>query len=782
MKRLTLLTCFLFFASFIFAQRSTCPSSPYPFDLVQPDGSVITAYLKGNEMLNYTETEDGYTLLKNDKGFYEYAILDNRGYLSLSGVVAKNRLEQSALGKNAPAKHLRFNSVQTQTIIDDFKAMNAEAFKMAELHKGTPKVSYPTLGNINILAICMQFTDEPAIYPVSAIWDLMNKPNYNNTGSFKDYFIANSYGKCNPTVDVIGWYNAARPRIQYAYSDPNYSSRVRELVRQAIDSADLKGNVDFTKYDNDNDGDVDGIILFHSGFGAEQNNNTGYIWSHRSSMTAVTKDGKTIRDYCINPLKRTWTGMGTVMVGLGVLTHEYGHIMGLPDLYDTDNTSEGIGEWGLMGACGWLNQERTPCMLEAWSRIQYGWLDETMLIQPGQYKMKAAIDTAICYRINTSRTNEYFLLEYRRKKSWDSYLKTSGLAIWHINTTKTSLYPGQNTVNRDTAMYGVGLKQADGNRDLERNQNRGDAGDLYPGNTFNTTFNSTSNPASNLHYTVGGVPQASNVAITSIVLNPLDSSVSFRFGAKAISWFVVPSNMGCAPFKVEFTNQSVSATSFQWNFGDGTTGTETNPTHTFTTPGKYNVSLTIKDSNNIIADSMVMEITVQASPKASYRADRVGNEITFTNTSSGATYYTWRFGANQSSSAESLKYTLTTPGFLSYYLVAYNDLGCSDTIRGEVDFWPVGMAEGNSSIGNIAAFPNPTGGNATLQFSLREPAPAKIEIYNILGAKTGEIISGDLQAGNHAFTIDEKTLGAQGVYTIRLTVGKETAYIKLMKQ
>ncbi len=782
----TLILFTLFFATFSYAQRSSCPGSPYPSEITQPDGSTLTVILRGSEMLHYKETTEGYTILKNASGIYEYAVIDNRGFLTLSGIKAVNQIAQSTLGKNAPQKHLRFNQYQEQTIKDDFIAMNAEAYEMG---KGAPKVSYPTLGNIKILALCIQFPDEPAIYPISAITDMMNQSGYNTYGSFRDYFIQNSYGKCTPTVDVVGWYTATRNREQYGKTlnngtdNPSYTSRVRELVRQALDSADIKTGVDFTKYDNDNDGDVDGVIVFHSGYGAEQNLD-GYIWSHRSSFTSVTKDGKTIRDYCINPTKRNWSG-NTGMVGLGVLTHEFGHIMGLPDLYDTDQSSEGIGEWGLMGACGWLNQEKTPCMLEAWSKVQYGWVDETMLIQPGDYKMKASIDTAICYRINTSRTNEYFLLEYRRKKGWDNFLKTGGLAIWHINTTKTSLYPGNNSVNADTAMFGVGLIQADGQRHLEMNSNRSDAGDLYPGTSLNTSFTPTSKPASDLHYQVGGVAQPSNITISSIVLNPLDSSLSFRFGAKATSWFSVPNNTGCAPYKVTFTNESVAATSFNWNFGTGATSTSVSPEYTYTTPGTYTVTLVIMDSNSVVADSVSQIITVLESPKASYTGIRDsvnGNVINFTNTSTGATYYAWRFGTNQSSSAESLKYTLTSPGFLEYYLVAYNSFGCSDTARGVVDFWPTGITDGVSQIGNIFAYPNPTGKSATLNFTLRYTTNMQVEVFNLLGEKTGELMSGELSAGTHAVALSEIMIPTAGMYLIKLKAGQETAFIKLLKQ
>jgi M6 family metalloprotease-like protein len=772
------------------AQRSICPASPYPMQIKQADGSVLTIRIHGNEAIHHKETEEGYTILPNAQGIYEYAILDNNGYLVLSGMKAANQISETAMQKNLPLKHLRFNSVQVKAITDDFNAMNAEAIEMGRMYKGTPKVNYPTMGNLKMLAICMQFPDEPSIYPVSVINDVLNQPNYNGTGSFKDYFIANSYGQSNPTIDVAGWYTTTKNREQYGQklnsgaTNSAYNSNVRELVMRALDSADIRGNVDFTKYDNDKDGDMDGVLIFHAGYGAEQGVN-GFIWSHRSAISAVFKDGISIRDYCINPVKRSWNGEIRA-VGIGVLTHEWGHIMGLPDLYDTNDnngSSEGIGEWGLMGSCGWLNQERTPCMLEAWSRVQFGWLDERMLVQPGSYQLKAAIDTGACYRINTTRLNEYYLLENRQRKGFDAALRGRGLAIWHINTQKTSLYPGNNSVNADTTIFGVGLKQADGKQDLEKNVNRGDAGDLYPGTANNVFFSNISNPPAFLHYTVGGMRQPSNISISNISMGA-DSIIRFKFGAVTAAGFQASVTKGCVPLTVDFTNTSTGASFFEWKFGSdsGTVNTQ-DASYTFTKPGTYDVTLSVKDSNNANPDVVTYTIIVDPSPEASLRVERGdSNLINFVNTSKGATYYSWLFGTNQTDGRESPTYKLTTPGFLKYRMIAFGSNGCTDTIFGEIDFWPLGAADLQSVMGNLYVYPNPTRGDASIHLSLKNTEHIVAEVYNMLGEKTGEINHGSLTAGDHLLAVAPEMIAASGIYYIKLTAGKQQSIIKLVKQ
>src|SRR5690606_12951746 len=132
----------------------------------------------------------------------------------------------------------------------------------------------------------------------------------------------------------------------YAHYGHNQGfQRSRQLMAEAIDAAEA-GGVDFSQYDNDGDGFVDAIIAVHAGPGAEVGAQLQYIWSHRWTMGNLARhyDGVTVNDYILNPETRPWG-----MVGVGVIAHEFGHALGLPDLYDTDNSSRGIGNFGLMG-------------------------------------------------------------------------------------------------------------------------------------------------------------------------------------------------------------------------------------------------------------------------------------------------------------------------------------------------------------------------------------------------------------------------------------------------
>ncbi len=148
------------------------------------------------------------------------------------------------------------------------------------------------------------------------------------------------------------------------------------LARHAVDAAN--NNVDFSDFDNDGDGEVDALFIVHAGPGAEVfgRNEVGanYIWSHKWQFPAVRLDGVTASSYAMQPESGA----------ISVFCHEFGHLLGLPDLYDIDYSSQGIGEWGLMGKGTWCHREgdlpgTCPSHMIGWSKIQLGWAEVLML-------------------------------------------------------------------------------------------------------------------------------------------------------------------------------------------------------------------------------------------------------------------------------------------------------------------------------------------------------------------------------------------------------------------
>lgn len=454
----------------------------------------------GNAVVNYTETIDGYTVVRNND-WYEYAVKNKLGELVAGGVTAKNPEERND-SDNAYLEQLT-------THLRHSKAVSNSMLRQSSSARDTEQnvTHFPNNGNRKVLVLLIQYPDLTQNYSKADFNNMMNQSNYNNTGSFRDYFLKNSYQKLDLNTDVFGWYTSQHNYLYY--SNFNGSARAMELVAEALDAAEAAG-VDFSKYDNDNDGELDGVVIVHSGPGAEVGAQNQYIWSQRNRLTAQYKrnyDGVLIEQFIINPETRPWG-----MVGIGVFCHEFGHLLGLPDLYDLDNSSSGIGNWGLMGKGSWLNAEKTPANLCAWSKEKQNWLTPTIITE-GFHSLAPVDNNDKVYRINTEDASEYFLLENRQKVGNDQYLPGEGLAIWHIDTEKTSLFPGSNFVNIDEDHKGVDLEEADGLFYLDNAQGNGDAGDLYPGTLNNFTFNSSSNPSSALYGAANSQTSITNISM-----------------------------------------------------------------------------------------------------------------------------------------------------------------------------------------------------------------------------------------------------------------------------
>jgi M6 family metalloprotease-like protein len=773
----------LFVCQQTIAQRSNCAAYPDLIEVTQPDGSKTSLYIKGNEVFHYYETTDGYTVLQNtaNLGRYEYAQQAANGFIVPSGVVVGQ-----SFNKTAPAKGLKPNKQQIKAAYTQFMGNTpASAF-----NKTNGSSIFPSLGKRKLLVVLMQFPDDPTIFSTESFERMLSEEGYHDNaceGSFRDYYLANSNGALDLDITVMGWYTASRPRIEYGQKDaqgnsnPDYNSNVQELVAQTIDSAEAAG-VNFADYDNDGDGDMDGLVIFHAGFGAEQAKN-GYIWSHRWTLWSNNDrfyDGVSIKNYCINPSKRDFNdGNGTTQVRIGVVSHEFGHVLGLPDLYDTDNASEGAGNWCIMSGGGWLNKESNPSRQNAWCKTELGWMTSTVLSANGKYTLYNTTDSNMAFRVNTPVPNEYFLLENRQRKAWDKYLPGKGMVVWHINTNKADDYSlfGANDVNTDTAMYGVGVVQADGLRELERNINRGTAGDPYPGSTNNTTFTAASIPGSGLHERdINGNPMNSNITIVNITQMP-DSTVTFDFGGIASSSFKASAVTGCSPLAVSFTNQSVFSAGYKWNLGNGNSSTEINPKAVYDSAGTYVVSLIVYNNANEPIDTFSSSIVVFKGPKADAIITRTDSSVSFSNKSKDAAFFSWRFG-NMSSQAVNPTFTFTGP--VIFTLIAYSNNGCTDTLRGNL--WYNGLGDLEPDFTALQLFPNPVKDLATLSFKLKNASDMTLSIVNVLGQEVYTENTKQVSAGIYSFELNTKTLTEPGIYFLKVKTDNQESVLRLLKE
>jgi immune inhibitor A len=361
--------------------------------------------------------------------------------------------------------------------------------------------------NGRAIILIVDFADNVAdtvTYSHAHYEDLLFSVGTYPTGSMRDYYLENSYGNFDLTGGISGWHRMPRNYAYYVDGQRGfgaYPRNARKLTEDAIAAADPY--VDFSQYDNDgpdgipdsgdDDGYVDALFVVHAGPGYETTGNVNDIHSHAWATTSpVAVDGVYAYRYSMEPDEGK----------IGVFCHEFGHVLGLPDLYDYGYDSQAVGDWTIMASGSWGSGGAKPVHFDAWSKVQLGFVTPAV---PAGNLIDVAVerveDNPVIYKVwtNGAPGNQYFLFEHRRKYSFDYNVPAKGIVIYHVD---------ENMSNNDNQRCGPGnphylvaVEQADGECDLENNRNSGDAGDPWPGGggteNPNTGYNLLSTPNSN---------------------------------------------------------------------------------------------------------------------------------------------------------------------------------------------------------------------------------------------------------------------------------------------
>lgn len=401
-------------------------------------------------------------------------------------------------GEMAPPHPLKVSDAKTKgiTLHEAGDAVNVNRLSSIQRF-GRSKATTPT-GVNNVLVILVQFPNGGSTYTGAPNGAITNNVAYFQglVSSARSYFNTVSYNQLtvNFTVDptiytltnTMDYYGAPAGGLTSgdAWAANQLGGGIGWLIWNAIDAADSNNN--YAAYDS--------IMIYHAGAGEESdvlNNSANDIWSARwSGFAKATADGVTITAAIIVPETEIQDGFN--FSSLGVTCHEYGHELGLPDLYDTKPvpTSEGIGSWGLMGSGNWNGPGQNgsspahPC---AWSKVHLGWVTPILLIASQKGILLPQAETnPVAFRVNVG-LNEYFLIENRQAVNYDQYLPGCGLLIWHIDdTVKTTDYDGDgisnwadNQLQWNAFRKFVDLEEADGWGHMDARVNRGDANDPY---------------------------------------------------------------------------------------------------------------------------------------------------------------------------------------------------------------------------------------------------------------------------------------------------------------
>lgn len=170
--------------------------------------------------------------------------------------------------------------------------------------------------------------------------------------------------------------------------------------------------------------------------------------------------------------------------------------------------------------------------------------------------------------------------------------------------------------------------------------------------------------------------------------SPADTVKSVRISPQVKAAFDTPP-LGCVPYQAEFKNNSLGGLDFVWDFGDGTTATDVNPSHLYSIPGDYTIKLFAYDSTSCNkVDSTSMTIKVSSRPTASYSflplAPQENVFTQFTNLSIGAVSYVWDFGDGDTSNQVNPRHIFPATGTYNVCLTAINQFGCTDDTCMEV--------------------------------------------------------------------------------------------------
>lgn len=242
-------------------------------------------------------------------------------------------------------------------------------------------------------------------------------------GSLRDYYHEQSYGKLRVEGKVFEWVEVEKKRQEYSPDSGTANKSV--LLNEAFDKILARDGEEALR-------DFDGVVFVYAGERPPRTNRGGLYWPHRAN---VTHKGKRWSYFiCQEGSDR--------MASISVYCHEFGHMLGLPDLYARPENpgSEGLGNW-----CAMSNQVSNgqPQHFGAWCKEQLGWINPTVIDPRVEQKLVLdAIEESQneCFKVLVKPdASEYLLLENRRRKGFDRSLPGEGLLIWRVVNNRPML-------------------------------------------------------------------------------------------------------------------------------------------------------------------------------------------------------------------------------------------------------------------------------------------------------------------------------------------------------
>ena len=506
------------------------PAKPGWHTVTQSDGSTLQVQAAGNAFNNALLTRDGLTVARGSDGDFYYIS-------SVTGLttVRAHEVDQRSGSENA------FINVQrgSLTMTNKPYIMPREKGKLG-VGGSNAEAGVPALGQRRIPIILVEFKDKKFNNTRQDIIDAMLTGNE----SVGQYFRDQSNGMYEPDFEVFGIYTLSQNREYYGGHQGNDNDKgLGWLVTEACQLATADG-VAFSPYDTNNDDYCDVVIVIYAGVGEAQASwiHPEAVWPCNWSLSAAYYYGSggngAFRPSSGDPIVDNFAVFnelygsndnGTTIDGIGTFAHEFGHCLGLPDFYDTgDGDHYGLGDWDIMCMGCYNNDGFTPPGYSAYEKNFMGWI-ELITPNPGTYytlpvwnQKNASTDKALCITSDLN-SNEFFILENRKKQGWDRYAPGEGIMITHV-TYNADRWWGDSPNNEDIQL--MTLMNADNSWSYYD-----EATDLWPQNG-KTEFTDTSTPAAKLNMNSRGAITGSagylGKPVTDMVINQ-DGTASFWY-------------------------------------------------------------------------------------------------------------------------------------------------------------------------------------------------------------------------------------------------------------
>lgn len=454
------------------------PARPMVEDLTLSDGTVVRgAVFSGNEFGHYWVGPDGKRYVSSENGFT--LLPPEAEFLTASPDFAKSPVARTPGVQNLAPRGLvilaEFQDVR-------FRPMNTHAEMDSMLNGQTYQY-------------------------------------HKSYASAKQYFHDQSLGTYNPSFDVVGPVLLPENMIYYGANTSSKGTDIRngDMVLKACSLASQIPGVDFSLYDNNSDGMLDFVFVIHAGYGESDSHVDSLLWPAswtmgsavrsgktslptNSPVSAYTFQGKTISYYAYsselnyyNTIYRPTPGYSDsipLRAGVGVFCHEFGHVLGFPDYYDTyygDNYQKCVtpGNWDIMDVGTYNEDGYVPPAYTPHERWWLGWGAPTLLNDSAEVTLPA--DNMTAYYITKSgnaatstSTDTIYYIENRQQTGWDQGLPGHGLMVWRVvyNASVWASNVPNNTAGkpRYTFLPADGRYSYSGSTGLQ-----GDAGDPYPG-------------------------------------------------------------------------------------------------------------------------------------------------------------------------------------------------------------------------------------------------------------------------------------------------------------